>query len=110
MLVLSRKMGQSIQIGPNISITITRIRGERVQLGIQAPEDVPVIRSELLETHEAVRDEQSASVASTSQNRQRVAKARQEQPTTKEPQAQTLPPVVFPEIPEVPLNPCQCPQ
>ncbi len=47
MLVLSRKTGQRIQIGDNISITVVRIRGERVQLGFNAPQQVTVRRMEV---------------------------------------------------------------
>ena len=47
MLVLSRKPGESIQIGHNISITVVEVRGNRVKLGIEAPRSVGVMRSEL---------------------------------------------------------------
>ncbi|RMF40702.1 MAG: carbon storage regulator [Planctomycetota bacterium] len=48
MLVLSRKEQETLHIGSDITITITRIRGNRVQIGISAPHDVPVVRGELL--------------------------------------------------------------
>ena len=47
MLVLSRKTGQRIQIGDNISITVMGVRGERVQLGFDAPRQVTVRRLEI---------------------------------------------------------------
>ena len=49
MLVLSRKLNQSIHIGDGISIRVVRIKGNSIQLGIDAPKDVHVVRSELLE-------------------------------------------------------------
>lgn len=49
MLVLSRHVDESIQIGPNVRITIVRIGPHQVKLGIDAPRDVSVVRSELLE-------------------------------------------------------------
>lgn len=49
MLVLSRKLNQSIHIGDGISIRVVRIKGNSIQLGIDAPKDVHVLRSELLE-------------------------------------------------------------
>ncbi len=49
MLVLSRKLNQSIHIGPNISISIVRVKGNVVQLGIDAPKEIHVLRSELIE-------------------------------------------------------------
>lgn len=48
MLVLSRKLGEKIVIGDNISITIIDIDRGKVRLGIDAPRSVPVYRQELL--------------------------------------------------------------
>lgn len=56
MLVLSRKKNESIVINDQIVITIVEIRGDKVRLGIQAPKEVPVHRSEV---HEAIREEQA---------------------------------------------------
>ncbi|MCA9213644.1 MAG: carbon storage regulator [Planctomycetales bacterium] len=47
MLVLSRKAGQELILGDNVRITITKISGNRVTLGVTAPDDVRVIRGEL---------------------------------------------------------------
>jgi carbon storage regulator len=47
MLVLSRKVGQELIIGDNIRITVNRVCGSRVTLGITAPGDVRVVRGEL---------------------------------------------------------------
>jgi len=47
MLVLTRKTQQQIQIGPHITITILEVKGHSVRVGIQAPRDVNVVRSEL---------------------------------------------------------------
>ncbi|RRJ98185.1 carbon storage regulator [Opitutaceae bacterium TAV4] len=48
MLVLTRKTGEAILIGRNIEIVITRIDGDTVKLGINAPRQIPVIRKEVL--------------------------------------------------------------
>jgi carbon storage regulator len=48
MLVLSRKVGESIIIGANIRITITAIRGRQARIAIDAPEHLTIIRDELL--------------------------------------------------------------
>lgn len=47
MLVLSRKVGQSIVIDGNITVTINRVGGKRITLGIEAPKEVRVVRGEL---------------------------------------------------------------
>ena len=49
MLVLSRKVGESVMIGADIEVVITRIDGNRVYVGTQAPREVKVLRSELFE-------------------------------------------------------------
>ena len=47
MLVLTRKVKQQIQIGESIVITILQIRGQTVRVGIEAPQQVRVVRSEI---------------------------------------------------------------
>jgi carbon storage regulator len=47
MLVLSRKPGEKINIGSGITITVVEVRGNKVRLGIDAPEDVPIFRAGL---------------------------------------------------------------
>lgn len=49
MLVLSRKVGEKIVINDNITLIVVAIRGNCVRLGIEAPDDVHVMRSELLD-------------------------------------------------------------
>jgi carbon storage regulator len=47
MLVLSRKESERIRLGNNIVVTIVRVSGDRVRIGIEAPPDVIVLRDEL---------------------------------------------------------------
>jgi carbon storage regulator len=49
MLVLSRHRDESIIIGDDVIITIVDIRGDKVRLGIDAPQDIPVHRREVYE-------------------------------------------------------------
>lgn len=49
MLILARKVGQCIQIGDNVEITVVEVRGDQVRLGITAPRSIAVHRKELLE-------------------------------------------------------------
>ncbi|RNC29577.1 MAG: Carbon storage regulator [Candidatus Dichloromethanomonas elyunquensis] len=49
MLVLSRKVNEKIRIGEDIEITIVAVAGDNVRIGIQAPKDVKILRSEVYE-------------------------------------------------------------
>jgi carbon storage regulator len=62
MLVLSRKVGQRLVIGDSITIVINRIAGNRVQIGIEAPEDVHIMRGELDKIRSQFSDDVQASV------------------------------------------------
>jgi carbon storage regulator len=52
MLVLTRKSNQSIMIGDDIEVSVLSVMGEKVRIGIQAPQKIPVFRKEIyLEIH-----------------------------------------------------------
>ena len=57
MLVLSRRTGESIAIGDDITVTIVAISGSQVRLGIAAPREVRVLRKEI---YKAMREENRA--------------------------------------------------
>ncbi len=50
MLVITRKNGEEMRIGENIRITVVETAKDRVKIGIDAPSDVRIIRSELFDT------------------------------------------------------------
>lgn len=54
MLVLSRKVGERILLGDNIRITVVRVSGGGVRLGIEAPSDISVVREEVVANSPAV--------------------------------------------------------
>lgn len=47
MLILSRKIGERIQIGPNVFVMVCDIRGGDVKIGIEAPKEINIRRTEL---------------------------------------------------------------
>jgi carbon storage regulator len=49
MLVLTRKSNQSIMIGDDIEVSVLSVMGDKVRIGIQAPQDIPVFRTEIYE-------------------------------------------------------------
>jgi carbon storage regulator len=55
MLVLTRKLMEKLFIGDNICVTVVRLEGGQVRLGIDAPRDVPVVRAELVPDREVPR-------------------------------------------------------
>jgi carbon storage regulator len=59
MLVLSRKKNETIIIDDHIVITVVEIRGDKVRLGIEAPKEIPIHRSEV---HAAIHSEQAANL------------------------------------------------
>ena len=54
MLVLTRNEGQSIQLDNNILITVSEVSGSQVKIGISAPKEVNIVRSELLDDKELI--------------------------------------------------------
>jgi len=65
MLVLSRKQNESIKIGDNITLTVVEIRGNKVRLGIDAPDNVAVHRQEIWATIQAEKEAQPSAPASS---------------------------------------------
>lgn len=63
MLVLSRKLGEAIVIGGRVLVTVTRVRRNVVSLGITAPPDVCVDRSEIFARKEAEDEQPTSSLA-----------------------------------------------
>lgn len=59
MLVITRKKGESLMIGDDIEITISKIEDGSVKIGINAPKDVTILRKEL---YEAVENENKEAV------------------------------------------------
>ena len=58
MLILTRKVGESVLIGNDISITILSVRGNQVKLGVEAPKEVSVHREEIYQRIKQMKDEQ----------------------------------------------------
>ena len=50
MLVLTRKVGESITIGNDIVVTVLEIRGNQIRIGVEAPKQTPVNRTEIYES------------------------------------------------------------
>jgi len=73
MLVLSRKVGEKLIIGDNITVVVSRVSGNRVTIGIEAPPDVRIVRGELAD-HPAIATPEPAALV-TSGFRQEIDSA-----------------------------------
>lgn len=57
MLILTRKIGESLLIGDDVEITVLSIRGSQVKLGVKAPKEIAVHREEIYQRIKALSDE-----------------------------------------------------
>ncbi len=57
MLILTRKIGESLLIGDDVEITVLSIRGSQVKLGVKAPKEISVHREEIYQRIKALAEE-----------------------------------------------------
>ena len=63
MLILTRRVGETIMIGDNVTVTVLGVKGNQVRIGVNAPKEIPVHREEI---YERIRHEQENGGAATS--------------------------------------------
>jgi len=66
MLILTRRIGESLMIGDNVNVTVLGIRGNQVRIGVNAPKDVAVHREEIYEKIQLEKGTQPAGAAGES--------------------------------------------
>lgn len=76
MLVLSRKRDQQILLGDDVVITVVEIRGDKVRLGIDAPNAVPVHRREVYDAIQRGQQPRTRGLAERSQRQREQEKAK----------------------------------
>jgi carbon storage regulator len=72
MLILTRRLGETITIGNDVTITVIGVKGNQVRLGINAPTEIPVHRAEI---YEKIQREKAAAQNSAEADSASVAKA-----------------------------------
>ena len=60
MLILTRRINESLMIGDNVTVTILGVKGNQVRIGVDAPRDVAVHRQELAQKQESPVDDGSS--------------------------------------------------
>ena len=68
MLILTRRVGETVMIGNEVTVTVLGVKGNQVRLGINAPKDVAVHREEIFERIKAERTDGESNSASSSAN------------------------------------------
>jgi carbon storage regulator len=53
MLILTRRVDESIRIAPNITITVLEVKGKQVRIGLSAPKHIAIVRTKLLSSKES---------------------------------------------------------
>jgi carbon storage regulator len=57
MLILTRRVGETLMIGDDVSVTVLRVKGNQIRLGVNAPKNVSVQREEIFERMKGEDDE-----------------------------------------------------
>lgn len=60
MLILTRKIGESLLIGDDVEITVLSVRGNQVKLGVKAPKEISVHREEIYQRIKALAESEEA--------------------------------------------------
>lgn len=81
MLVLTRRLGESINIGDNIKITVVDIDGKQVKIGIEAPRDISIFREEV---YERIKQENLRAASASAEDLKKAAKIFKKSPKDNE--------------------------
>ena len=83
MLVLSRKLNETILIGDNIRVTLLGIDGDKIKVGVDAPRDIKVFREELIEATKST-NKQALSAPIVTFDLSKIKKSAVSEPAAKE--------------------------
>ena len=67
MLILTRRLGEAITIGKDVKLTVLSIKGNQVRIGVDAPKEVSIQRSELIEKKENEENSEHADIGESTE-------------------------------------------